>query len=77
MAGCNPRKCSIDFEPDRDTGCLFPSDPDCKWSCWCFSSCSVRDAAESEGLGCGVADATAARDLSVTQGRVLGDHLLG
>src|SRR5215831_11845004 len=51
MAGCNPRKCSIDFDPNRDTGCLLSSDPDCRWSCWCLGTCSVIDTVRSKGLG--------------------------
>jgi hypothetical protein len=38
------------IEPNRDTGGLFPSDPDCGWACWCFGACSGIDAARSEGL---------------------------
>src|SRR6516225_10124834 len=53
MAGCNPRKCSIDFDLGRDTGGVCFADPDCGWSCWCLGACSVIDADRAEGLAAG------------------------
>ena len=53
MAGCNPRKCSIDFDLGRDTGGVCFADPDCGWSCWCLGTCSVIDADRAEGLAAG------------------------